>query len=351
MSHMAPITSSDRADVRKQPLFSSLTDTQWNALQSAMHYEHFEPNTQILSSTDTSTDLYWIESGEVHAQRTTPFGEQSVGQLKAHDVFGEIALIDGKGHAADVFTQTSTRLWRLDGRQLKALFEQDASLACLFYKFFWRSLSEKIHLANELLKNFFAGELEEPSELTETPSRPAWFAPPEGADSSPSNELAASPFLKIPAHEKRQKLHKQGLSEQEIDLLFELGEELYIPEEEAIFHEGDFGDTLFFILYGDVRISKELPGVGPEALAILEAGQIFGEMSLVSENAKRSADCFAHEQPVLLLAFRLHVLNALQEKIDVHYSFLQAICKMMSHRLREINDKLVSWKMMRGGFF
>src|ERR1700738_3664222 len=48
-----------------------------------------------------------------------------------------------------------------------------------------------------------------------------------------------------------------------------------------LFRYGDPGDKLFIILDGKVRISRELPGMGEESLAVLGAGEVFGEMSLL----------------------------------------------------------------------
>ena len=85
-------------------------------------------------------------------------------------------------------------------------------------------------------------------------------------------------------------------------------------------------------------------------MAVLDAGEIVGEMALVAENARRSADCYAHEGPILLLGFRQQTLNELEGSGSSDLSFLQALCKMRAHRLREINEKLFGWKMMSGGF-
>lgn len=344
--------------MRARPLFQALSDSQWDAISAIMHNEIFGEQEQILAANNETIDLFWIDAGEVMVQRETPFGTQMLAKLGPDDAFGEIAMIDGKGHTADVVASAPARIRRLEGHKLKELFSQDHTLACHFFRYFWANLAEKIHLANNQLAGFFAGDpnadaarKQAPKEDDAKPGRPAWFAPPEGGRTESGSEIPATPSLAVPTTEKREALQTRGLSSSEIDLLFARGEELHVNTEEAIFHEGDFGDTLYFILKGEVRISKDLPGVGPEALAILEAGEIFGEMALVSENATRSADCLAHENPVLLLAFRLNVLNTIKGEVATDYSFLQALCKMMAHRIREINDKLVSWKMMRGGFF
>jgi len=48
-----------------------------------------------------------------------------------------------------------------------------------------------------------------------------------------------------------------------------------------------------------VLISKFIPGVGEEALAILERGDFFGEMALI-DRAPRSADARAHTDITVL---------------------------------------------------
>src|SRR5262245_62384989 len=51
-----------------------------------------------------------------------------------------------------------------------------------------------------------------------------------------------------------------------------------------IFQYGDPGDKVFIILEGKVRISREVSGMGEEALAVLGPGQVFGEMALLDES-------------------------------------------------------------------
>ena len=43
-----------------------------------------------------------------------------------------------------------------------------------------------------------------------------------------------------------------------------------------IFSEGATGDKMYLILSGAVRISRQVPGMGEEALAVLKAGDYFG---------------------------------------------------------------------------
>jgi len=70
----------------------------------------------------------------------------------------------------------------------------------------------------------------------------------------------------------------------------------------TIFGEGSPGDKFYLIVEGAVRISRFVPGMGEEALAVLRAGAYFGEMSLI-DDAPRSATAVCHER------CRLFVVN------------------------------------------
>ena len=67
-----------------------------------------------------------------------------------------------------------------------------------------------------------------------------------------------------------------------------------LPSGAVIFKEGAQGDKMYLILSGAVRIGRQVPGMGEEALAILRAGTHFGEMALI-DDFPRSADARAHE--------------------------------------------------------
>ena len=85
----------------------------------------------------------------------------------------------------------------------------------------------------------------------------------------------------------------EGLTTPQLRKLAAALRPLEFPASSHLFREGDVGQSMFIIGEGKVRISKMVPGIGEEALAILERGQYFGEMSLIEEGP-RSADAIAH---------------------------------------------------------
>lgn len=130
-----------------------------------------------------------------------------------------------------------------------------------------------------------------------------------------------------------------GLKEPALELLARIALEEKHARGTKIFHHGDPGDKLYLILEGKVRISREVPGMGEEALAILSPGQIFGEMALLDESP-RSADAHVHESCKLLAIPRDGFDDLLFLHKDLAYEVLWSIVRLLLQRLRETNDKL-----------
>lgn len=60
-----------------------------------------------------------------------------------------------------------------------------------------------------------------------------------------------------------------------------------------IFREGDPGDHLHIVARGEVKISRTTEAGSEVVFAVLGAGDVFGEMAVLQENAVRSADAQA----------------------------------------------------------
>jgi len=108
---------------------------------------------------------------------------------------------------------------------------------------------------------------------------------------------------------------------------------------ETIFSEGSIGDKFYVILSGAVRISRFVPGMGEEALAVIRNGAYFGEMSLIDE-APRSAAAIAHERCRLFVISRRDLEDLLFVDRDLAYELLWNLVRTLSRRLRATNDKM-----------
>ena len=106
-----------------------------------------------------------------------------------------------------------------------------------------------------------------------------------------------------------------------------------------IFSEGAAGDKMYLILSGAVRISRQIPGMGEEALAVLRPGNYFGEMALIDDSA-RSADARAHEVSEVFVIRKEDLEDLLFVDRDLAYDLLWNLVRTLSGRLRETNDKM-----------
>lgn len=131
----------------------------------------------------------------------------------------------------------------------------------------------------------------------------------------------------------------EGLTSEALTLIASVTTEESHSMGTRIFQYGDPGDKLFIILEGKVRISREISGMGEEALAVLGPGELFGEMALLDE-APRSADARAHEKCRLLVIKKDDFDDLLFFHKDLAYEVLWASIRILTARLRETNDKL-----------
>jgi CRP/FNR family cyclic AMP-dependent transcriptional regulator len=137
----------------------------------------------------------------------------------------------------------------------------------------------------------------------------------------------------------------EGLSHAQLKKLGELCETEQVKRGSYVFREGDAGAAMFVVVEGKVRISRQVPGMGEEALAILSPGAAFGEMALVEE-APRSADAIAHETATLLRIDREKLDQLLFTDKELAYAVLWALLRTLSARLRETNEKMKAFFAM-----
>jgi CRP-like cAMP-binding protein len=131
-----------------------------------------------------------------------------------------------------------------------------------------------------------------------------------------------------------------GLPPAHLRRFVEIGGEQPYKSGATIFEEGSAGDRFYLVLDGAVRISRVVPGMGEEALAVLRPGAYFGEMSLI-DDAARSATAIAHESSTRIFSIaRRDLEDLLFVDRDLAYDFLWNFLRTLSRRLRATNDKM-----------
>lgn len=119
-------------------------------------------------------------------------------------------------------------------------------------------------------------------------------------------------------------------------------QEKKVAKNTVLFEEGDPADFFYIIIEGRVRISKIVPGIGEEALAILNKGSYFGEMELIDQDIPRAAQAKAHEDCILHLFSVEDFHTLLGTEKDLAIALLWGLCRTLATRMRETNNKVTA---------
>lgn len=130
-----------------------------------------------------------------------------------------------------------------------------------------------------------------------------------------------------------------GLTTSQLKKVAAIAQERAFTSGQSIFKEDEPGSAMYVIAQGKVRISKIVPGVGEEALAILQTGAYFGEMALIEEGP-RSADAIAHPSCVLYAIEREPLDQLMFTDKELAYALLWTFVRTLAARLRETNEKI-----------
>ncbi len=130
------------------------------------------------------------------------------------------------------------------------------------------------------------------------------------------------------------------LSPPELEILAELSRPRRFATGEVVFHEGDQGDSLFVLARGAVEVVSRRDGK-ERVLAVLEAPEAFGEMSLIDREV-RSATVRAKGDCVALQLSAENFTAFRKRSRDGFTLFLVNVARILSSRLRETNHKIAS---------
>ncbi|MFV8751864.1 Crp/Fnr family transcriptional regulator [Nannocystaceae bacterium ST9] len=132
-----------------------------------------------------------------------------------------------------------------------------------------------------------------------------------------------------------------GLLPTHLRRIAKLAQQFEYKKNDFVFRHGDEGDGLFLVLDGAVRISRNVSGMGEEALAVLREGQHFGEMSLIDDDIPRSADALCHENARLIKLPKHDLRDLMFVDRELAYELLWRFVRGLSARLRDSNDRLM----------
>jgi CRP/FNR family cyclic AMP-dependent transcriptional regulator len=119
---------------------------------------------------------------------------------------------------------------------------------------------------------------------------------------------------------------------------------------ETIFRQNENGVGMYIIVKGSVNISIVgdilLEGDKEKEVVIarLEAGDFFGELSLVEDLSRRSATSSAAEDTVLIGFFKPDLLEVLERSPTTGVKVVFRLAEVLGRRLKETTDKISQLK-------
>ena len=106
---------------------------------------------------------------------------------------------------------------------------------------------------------------------------------------------------------------------------------------ESIFHMGSPGSSMMAVLSGEVRISISSPEGKELLLAILQPGEVFGEIALL-DGKERSADAKAHSACTLAILERREVLAFFERHPHAWPRIVEVLCDRFRENTQHVAE-------------
>jgi len=143
--------------LRSSALFSHLGDSDADAILAEARVAHYPGGTRIFAKGDPGNSMMAVLHGRVAITNPSPDGRQLVVAIfRDGDVFGEIALLDGKERSADATAATDCELLVVPRRSVLRLLERRPELCVELMVV----LCERLRRTNEQVEDFAFLDLE-----------------------------------------------------------------------------------------------------------------------------------------------------------------------------------------------
>ena len=129
-----PVPSRDPADTRRalreHDLLGAIDPGDLDALLARAHSRRYDDGTLLFQKGDPGNSLFVIQKGSIKVFALSDSGREILLNVMAEgEVFGEIALLDGRPRTADAETIGATRLLEIQRRDVLPLVQERPELA------------------------------------------------------------------------------------------------------------------------------------------------------------------------------------------------------------------------------
>ena len=138
--------SAELALLRGHPVFGALEPAQLEQLVSYARTRRVAAGTTLFSKGDPGTELFAVSAGTVKISVPAPDGREAMfNLLHPGEIFGEIALLDGRPRTADAMAMTDCELTVIERRDFLAFVHGEPNVALQLIAL----LCERLRIASE----------------------------------------------------------------------------------------------------------------------------------------------------------------------------------------------------------
>lgn len=131
-----------------------------------------------------------------------------------------------------------------------------------------------------------------------------------------------------------------GLSEEDLDQLYQMAEPVFVPAGQLLMEEGTEGDALYVVLDGEYEVTKR-SGQQEIVLAVRGAGEVIGEISLLSKAPRNASVRMLQDSHLLKISQTMF-----QDLLASSPSAVLAILNTVTARLRSTESMLMQHEKM-----
>jgi len=153
---------------------------------------------------------------------------------------------------------------------------------------------------------------------------------------SNGNGVAVSPRGIETGHLRRIKI-LASMTDEQLERFAGFMEVEKVPQWAVVVKQGEFGDSMYFILEGELRVRLEVLG-RETILTTLGPGDFFGDMALF-DHGPRAADVVANTDALVVKLSAAAVDELAKTAPDLAAQFLRAVGKTLTARIRADNKR------------
>jgi CRP-like cAMP-binding protein len=157
---LRPREAEKRGVLRSHYLFAKLNPKQIDHLVSCTVEKSVARGTIILAKDDPGSSLFAIRKGAVKISIPSVDGHEAVfNRMTDGDIFGEIALLDGRPRTADAVAMTDCEMFVIERRDFLPLVQQEPQIALKLIEILCARLRQTTQQAESLMFHHLPGRL------------------------------------------------------------------------------------------------------------------------------------------------------------------------------------------------